>query len=150
MNVSEIFGILQIPETKEEGEIRAAYYRLLTGVNPEDDPEGFKRLRRAYEEGIAYVRGLDKEETASGVEWLQNQEAGRLLQQLADIYEDISRRQDWINGKIFCQMSFFSLWRTGKLQNGFCFPIWRSIFIFHGIYGNFWTRNFPLRGTRRN
>ena len=68
MNVSEIFGILQIPETKEEGEIRAAYYRLSADDNPEDDPEGFKRFRRAYEEGIAYVRGLDKEETASGVE----------------------------------------------------------------------------------
>ncbi len=145
MNVSEIFGILQIPETKEEGEIRAAYYRLLTGVNPEDDPEGFKRLRRAYEEGIAYVRGLDKK--------------SRRKRLLAWSGFKIRRREDfcsswrifmktypegriWINGKIFCQMSFFSLWRTGKLQNGFCFPIWRSIFIFHGIYGNFWTSCF--------
>ena len=114
MNVSEIFGILQIPETKEEGEIRAAYYRLLTGVNPEDDPEGFKRLRRAYEEGIAYVRGLDKEETASGVEWLQNQEAGRLLQQLADIYEDISRRQDLDQWKNLLSDEFFQSLEDGE------------------------------------
>ena len=50
MNVDEIFGILGIEETRDEDEIRAAYRKLLLAANPEDDAEGFKRLRRAYEE----------------------------------------------------------------------------------------------------
>lgn len=56
MNVQEIFGILGIEETRDEDEIRAAYRKLLLTSNPEDDAEGFKRLRRAYEEAVGYAR----------------------------------------------------------------------------------------------
>ena len=40
------FQILGIAETKEEDKIRQTYLSLLKETNPEDDPEGFKRLRR--------------------------------------------------------------------------------------------------------
>ena len=47
------FSILEIEKTKDKQVIQDAYRRLLVKVNPEDDPEGFKRLREAYEEANA-------------------------------------------------------------------------------------------------
>ncbi len=46
------FQILGIEETREEDTIRQSYLSLLKDTNPEDDPEGFKRLREAYEEAL--------------------------------------------------------------------------------------------------
>lgn len=49
------FSILEIDKTKDKQAIQDAYRRLLVKVNPEDDPEGFKRLREAYEAANAYA-----------------------------------------------------------------------------------------------
>ena len=46
------FQVLGIAETKEEDRIRQRYLSLLKDTNPEDDPEGFKRLREAYEAAL--------------------------------------------------------------------------------------------------
>lgn len=94
MNVQEIFTVLEIPETRDEGEIRAAYRRLLTSVNPEDDPEGFKRLRRAYEEALEYIKTGGGEEIRSA-DWMEERgPEGEFLKRLADIYESLPRRLD--------------------------------------------------------
>lgn len=50
------FHVLGLKETKEEPAIRDAYRGLLKQTNPEDDPEGFKRLREAYETAVAWAR----------------------------------------------------------------------------------------------
>ena len=50
METREVFAVLEIEPTRDKNAIRAAYRRLVVYVNPEDDPEGFKRLRQAYEE----------------------------------------------------------------------------------------------------
>ena len=52
------FQILGLSETREEGIIRQGYLTLLKDTNPEDDPEGFKRLREAYEEALRWYRDL--------------------------------------------------------------------------------------------
>ena len=49
------FSVLEIEKTKDKDAIRSAYRRLLVKTNPEDDPEGFKRLREAYEAANAYA-----------------------------------------------------------------------------------------------
>jgi hypothetical protein len=49
MDIHEIWTILGIEPTNERKTIKRAYSRLLKQTNPEDDPEGFKRLREAYE-----------------------------------------------------------------------------------------------------
>ena len=54
--------ILGIEPTKEEERIRDAYRAKLPHVNPEDDQEGFKELRRAYEEALAYARQVETED----------------------------------------------------------------------------------------
>ncbi len=51
-----IWDILGIEKTKSEEEIVEAYRSQLVFYNPEDDAEGFMRLRQAYEEAIAYSR----------------------------------------------------------------------------------------------
>ena len=50
-----IWEVLGIEETKDEEAIRMAYRTKLRGVNPEDDEEGFKELRRAYEQALEYA-----------------------------------------------------------------------------------------------
>lgn len=95
MSISEAFETLKLTPTHEERAIRDAYHALLKGVNPEDDPEGFKRLREAYEQAIVYARTpKEEEEGPANVQWLQNQAVGGFLQQLADIYTLLPRRID--------------------------------------------------------
>ncbi len=80
------FHILGIEETKQEGEIREAYRKKLKGANPEDNPEGFKRLRQAYEGALGFA-GEDEKSPGEGTEgeiglWMKR--ADRLYHDLAD------------------------------------------------------------------
>lgn len=98
MDKGKIFAILEIPETKDEEQIRAAYRALLSQVNPEDDPEGFKELRRAYEEALAYARsddsrdGENEGDNISGMFPVPDGVCGEFIQKVAEVYHSISRR----------------------------------------------------------
>lgn len=76
MKTEEIFFTLGIEKTKDEKRIKDAYRSKLVVTNPEDDPEGFKKLREAYEEACSYARSSEeeekppKDETPSGL-WVQ-------------------------------------------------------------------------------
>ncbi len=56
------FHVLELKETKDEPTIQEAYRGLLKQTNPEDDPEGFKRLREAYETALSWARMPEEEE----------------------------------------------------------------------------------------
>ncbi len=89
MEKEQIFHILGIQETRDEGVIKQAYMEQLKGTNPEDDPEGFKRLRQAYEEGIAFARraeeqGEDEPKT----------EVDFWIRRVDQLYQDLLSRAD--------------------------------------------------------
>lgn len=105
MDKIEVFQILGIEMTKDEKSIKNAYREKLTVTNPEDDPEGFKKLREAYEEACRLAKESDdtaeeKDETVSGV-WVEK---------AAAVYGNIRSRRDtkaW--EKLFADDCFLSL-----------------------------------------
>ncbi|MBR6527955.1 MAG: tetratricopeptide repeat protein [Lachnospiraceae bacterium] len=92
MDVREMFHILQIEETKDKNEIKTAYRRLLQQTNPEDDPEGFKQLRQAYEEAMRYAdRPVESEAV---VKPQDTSPVGLWLARAEEIYGSWQRRLD--------------------------------------------------------
>ncbi|WP_334075380.1 MULTISPECIES: J domain-containing protein [Paenibacillus] len=51
-----IWTILDLPPTEDEKQIRRAYARMLKKHHPEDDPEGYQRLREAFDEAMKLVK----------------------------------------------------------------------------------------------
>ena len=111
MELIEIFQILGIEQTKDERALKNAYREKLAVTNPEDDPEGFKRLRAAYEEACRYARTAEEE---TGEQESQNLEddtpAGRWIRGVREIYENITDRCDVSKWKsLFDADAFLSL-----------------------------------------
>ncbi|MDO7841679.1 hypothetical protein [Sphingomonas immobilis] len=52
-----IWEILGLPAGSDRAAIRRGYAKKLRETHPEDDPEGFKELRAAYEMALAYADG---------------------------------------------------------------------------------------------
>ncbi len=88
-----VFHILKIVETQDEGEIRRAYMDLLRSVNPEDDPEGFKRLRQAYEEALVFARQREGEGAGEEEEGPKS-EVDLWLERVDSLYQDLMARAD--------------------------------------------------------
>ncbi len=94
-----IWKILGIEETKDEEMIRAAYRSKLRFVNPEDDEEGFKELRRAYEKALDYanqeetndLHNIDNERPISVG---RKTEVDLWIDRIDVIYQDVRSRRD--------------------------------------------------------
>lgn len=56
-----LWGLLGIEETADKNEIRRAFARQSKKCHPEDDPEGFAELRRAYKLAIKLAEYRDQE-----------------------------------------------------------------------------------------
>lgn len=70
MNRGEVFSVLEINETKDTELIRSAYMKKLSVTNPEDDPEGFKRLREAYDNAMRLAQE-DEDKSPVGL-WIKS------------------------------------------------------------------------------
>lgn len=90
MEIQKIFDILGIEETKDEARIRVAYRDRLVTVNPEDNPEGFKRLREAYEEALAFAQRRED----GGQEDAGDDPVSLFLKKLEHVYSSLPRRLD--------------------------------------------------------
>lgn len=104
MRTTEIFSVLGIEETREERAVRAAYRERLSVTNPEDNPEGFKRLRQAYEEALALCRQPEEKQEEDTTE------TGQWVAQAAGLYSTLSGRQDLESWRaLFTQDVYLSL-----------------------------------------
>lgn len=68
-----IWEILGIAKTKDRDVITHGYRTKLEKTHPEDDPEGFKVLRKAYEEALQYCEE-DYEELSAVDVWIEKVE----------------------------------------------------------------------------
>ncbi|MBQ8923820.1 MAG: tetratricopeptide repeat protein [Lachnospiraceae bacterium] len=91
-----MWEILGIEQTKDKDLIKNAYRNQLVSVNPEDDQEGFMRLREAYENALRYADIADEEETYEndGDDFYCPEELRELLGELKKLYRDYDRRID--------------------------------------------------------
>ena len=95
MEPIEVFQILGIEQTKDERALKNAYRDKLAVTNPEDDPEGFKRLRMAYEEACRYAGTPDAEENEEAEPTLEDDTpAGQWVRGVRKVYENITDRCD--------------------------------------------------------
>lgn len=90
--MSNPYQVLGIDRDAPQGDIRKAYFRLVREHPPETDPEGFKRIREAYER-------LKSEEVRRGTDrflffdpptgWASSvEEEGELLARLMEMAEE--------------------------------------------------------------
>jgi len=94
MDTAIIFAVLGIEETKDEEQIRNAYLEKLKENNPEDNPEGFQRLREAYEQALFYTRQSEEGDSDT----IDDTPTGHWTQKVKDIYFHLSRRlkdEEW-------------------------------------------------------
>lgn len=92
MDIAMAFGVLGIDKTKDEQVITSAYRELLKSNNPEDNPEGFKELRSAYEEALSYARKPEPLETGGTDE--ENSGMPEYVRRAEEIYGDLYSRCD--------------------------------------------------------
>ena len=57
MNIWEILGI---EPTRDQGAVRRAYAAAAARYNPEEHPEEFLAVRQAYEQALAFVRSAEE------------------------------------------------------------------------------------------
>ena len=90
MDKQVVFHILEIEETKDEAVIAQAYRNKLRATNPEDDPEGFKQLRKAYEEALRLAKTNDRQEADD----TPKTEADLWVAKVKELYGDLLKRRD--------------------------------------------------------
>lgn len=92
MEKQMIFHVLGIDETKDERKIQDAYRGLLKVTNPEDDPEGFKRLREAYEGALSLARQAAMEAGTEEGGQRELTETEQWIQEADELYSNMKRR----------------------------------------------------------
>ena len=89
-----IWKILGIEQTKDEEQIKAAYRSRLRSVNPEDDAEGFKELRKAYEEALEYANQDDSTHDIEEITDEKKNDVDRWIDRVDVVYQDARTRGD--------------------------------------------------------
>ncbi len=98
MDIKEVFDILKIEITKDENKIGEAYRTELRKHNPEDDPDGFKKVRTAYENAISFAR--EKDQGEGFFERGENDPLNVFYTRLDELYKCYKRRinpEEWKN-----------------------------------------------------
>lgn len=85
--------VLGIKETDDENIIKNAYRKKLSSVNPEDDPEGFMELRKAYEDAVYEINHKTEiKEDSENADEDDSKTDDELTKKIKNIYCDFSSR----------------------------------------------------------
>ncbi len=84
-----IYQILGITELTDERALKAVYMEKLKNTNPEDDPEGFRRLREAYEKALELFRISEE-----GTEEVSKTEIDLWIDKMDAVYQNFKTRGD--------------------------------------------------------
>ncbi|ONI40834.1 hypothetical protein AN639_04315, partial [Candidatus Epulonipiscium fishelsonii] len=107
MNEQQIYRILGLENVEEatEKDIQNAYRTKLKTVHPEDDPEGFKKLRQAYEIALSNLRNksVDVEEDTEDGYYIEDPEIGKWIQKVDEVYNYFPKRISADEWKILLQ-----------------------------------------------
>lgn len=88
-----IWKVLEINETKNKEDIQKAYREKLMKTHPEDDPEGFMELRRAFEEAMAAADAREPDPAETKSRW-GDDPVGKWMEQVDRVYNSFSQRID--------------------------------------------------------
>jgi len=83
------WDILGIHETSNPEEIKEAYMTKLSYCNPEDDPEGFIKLRSAYEEALQSLENDNNKD-----EDFESTPLGQFFKRIDAVYHDFDKRNN--------------------------------------------------------
>lgn len=83
----QVWDVLGIAPTNDEQAVRKAYLARLPGVHPEEDPQGFRLLREAYETALNLARQGDAEDQA-------------MAPPVAEEDPALSEAKHWMNGLV--------------------------------------------------
>lgn len=112
MQKNEIWEILGIAPTDDVELIKEAYRSQLLNTNPEDDQEGFMRLKEAFDEAVRSVNEGEEEE--------QEQPYAEIIEKVDSIYQDIDKRVDIQNwNELFSDEIFSELDQQDDIRNAF-------------------------------
>lgn len=88
--MEKFWNILGIEETKDEELVKKAYREKLVKVNPEDNPEGFKELRKSYEDALIYIKEDKNKNTFDNPE--DEDDVSKWMRKVKDTYFNLPDR----------------------------------------------------------
>lgn len=95
MNIQNAWKTLEMEPTANESAVKAQYRHLLPLHNPEDDPEGFRSLREAYETAVSAIQSGNPEGTeAETPPDREKDEIDLWVDQIAELYKYMDLRSD--------------------------------------------------------
>lgn len=124
------WNILGMDKTKDKQKIQAAYRSKLVFVNPEDDAEGFMKLRKAYEEALE-----EADSDIDGLVPVKDRQEDGLFHELITLYRDFNRRidvEEW--KKLFARDEFVSLDTADASMHKLLSFLMNYSFIPHKVY----------------
>lgn len=89
MDEKQVWLVLETEATKDEEAIKMAYRQKLVRTNPEDDPEGFKRLREAFDQALRLAAESDR-----AAEEVWEGPVGDWLSEIREVYARLPLRTD--------------------------------------------------------